>query len=223
MQNYYSENLNALNLKKCYEVAPARVRQFLEAEIAFVLSRIQQNDSVLDLGCGYGRVAVRLVEVARQVTGIDISPDNIKLAKEMYNNDSLRFYEMNAIDLSFEEGRFDLTICIQNGISAFKVNPAALVKEALRVTRKGGMMLFSSYSGKFWEERLKWFEIQSDNQLIGEIDHEQTKNGTIVCKDGFRATTFSEQDFLKLASGFNVAAQVFEIDNSSVFCEMIKN
>ena len=47
-------------MQKCYEIAPERVKQFPEAEIAFVLNKISENDIVPDLGCGYGRVAIKL-------------------------------------------------------------------------------------------------------------------------------------------------------------------
>ena len=223
MSNYYSDRLNANNLKRCYEIAPPRVKQFLEAEINHVLSKIRPGDEILDLGCGYGRVAIRLAEKAKQVTGIDISKENIRLARELFKKNSrLRFYEMDAITLTFPDDIFDITLCVQNGISAFKVNPEQLVKEALRVTKAGGTLLFSSYSEKFWEERLKWFQLQAEQGLIGEIDYDLTKNGVIVCKDGFRAITYSGQRFLELVSLFKVEASIYEIDNSSVFCEMKK-
>ena len=128
---------------------------------------------------------------------------------------------MNAIDLKFEDNLFDVVICVQNGISAFKVDPEKLIKESIRVTKKDGILLFSSYSEKFWNDRFEWFKIQSKEGLLGEIDYNQTKNGTIVCKDGFVSTTFSKYDFLKLASKFNVNTTIHEIDNSSIFCEMI--
>jgi ubiquinone/menaquinone biosynthesis C-methylase UbiE len=223
MVDYYSEKLNAIKLQRCYELAPERIKQFLEAEINFVLSKICPSDIVLDLGCGYGRVAIKLIEKARKVVGIDISKENILLAKQLYNkNKGLQFYEMNAVNLTFYDNRFDITICVQNGISAFKVSPLLLIKEALRVTKKGGILLFSSYSNKFWNDRLNWFKIQAKNGLIGEIDFDLTKDGMIVCKDGFTAITYSEQGFLDLASNFNVDTSIFEIDNSSLFCEMRK-
>ena len=81
MSNYYSKKLNSNKLQQCYELALARVKQFLEAEIRFVLDKINENDKVLDLGCGYGRVAVRLIEKTKKVIGIDISKENIELAK----------------------------------------------------------------------------------------------------------------------------------------------
>ena len=221
MTNYYSNLLNSNKLQRCYEIAPVRVKQFLEAEIAFVLNKIGQNDIVIDLGCGYGRVAIRLLEKAKKIIGIDISKENIQLAKKIVgSNENCEFYSMDAIDLKFVDDFFDTVICVQNGISAFKVNPLRLIKESIRVTRKGGTVLFSSYSEKFWDNRLKWFQIQAEHKLIGEIDYKLTKNGIIVCKDGFKAITYSGQEFLELASHFNVQTTIHEIDNSCIFCEM---
>jgi hypothetical protein len=52
MNNYYSEKLAAEHLKKCYDIAPPRVQQYLEAEIQYVLSHIKTHDLVIELGCG---------------------------------------------------------------------------------------------------------------------------------------------------------------------------
>ncbi len=205
----------------CYETAPKRVKQFLEAEIECVVIKCSHDDMVLDLGCGYGRVSIRLQESVKSVVGIDISQKNIDLANNITaKNSKCTFLTMDAVDLKFENTSFEKVICIQNGISAFHVDPFKLMSESIRVTKKGGTVLFSSYSEKFWEDRLQWFEIQSSLGLIGEIDYQQTKDGVIVCKDGFKAITYSGEEFLKLASNFNVATNIYEVDNSSVFCEM---
>ncbi len=224
MKSYYSDYLNSNRLRECYETAPARTQQFLEAEIDFVLSEINNNDTVLDLGCGYGRVAIRLVEKAHKVIGIDISEKNIELAKKiMPKNENCDFFIMDAINLKFPNDHFDKVFCLQNGISAFKVSPEELIKESIRVTKRGGSAFFSTYSPKFWKDRLEWFEVQARQKLIGEIDYDLTKNGTIVCKDGFKAVTYSEEEFLELASNFNVTTSIIEIDNSSLFCKMTLN
>ena len=76
----------------------------------------------------------------------------------------------------------------------------------------------SSYSDKFWNERVDWFIAQADANLIGEIDWNQTIDGIISCKDGFRSTTFREEDFAKLTSQLGLDAKIQEIDRSSVFC-----
>lgn len=221
MNNYYSTKLNSNDLMQCYKTAPSRIQQFLKAEIDFVLTNISPTDHVLDLGCGYGRVSRRIAVKANKITGIDISQDNIDLAKEYTQNTrNCEFLVMDAKNLDFPVSYFDLTICVQNGISAFKVDPTDLVKESIRVTKDNGIILYSSYSKKFWNHRLKWFQIQSNHKLIGEIDKDLTKNGTIVCKDGFQARTFSPSDFLELGTKLNIAPEIIEVDNSSVFCKI---
>jgi 2-polyprenyl-6-hydroxyphenyl methylase/3-demethylubiquinone-9 3-methyltransferase len=127
---------------------------------------------------------------------------------------------MNATSLGFLPDSFDVTICAQNGISAFKVDPHELLSECIRVTRPGGICLLSSYSSKFWPFRLEWFRLQSDAGFLGEIDWSKTKDGVIICKDGFRATTYSSDDFLTLTDGFDVKVDIIEVDESSLFCKI---
>jgi 2-polyprenyl-6-hydroxyphenyl methylase/3-demethylubiquinone-9 3-methyltransferase len=102
------------------------------------------------------------------------------------------------------------------------VDQKELIKESLRVTKQKGIVLFSSYSGKFWKHRLEWFQLQTDSGLLGEIDYEKTRNGVIICKDGFKATTVDREQFLSLISHLGVKASIVEIDESSVFCEITR-
>jgi len=218
---YYAQKLSAERLRRCYEIAPPRVQQYLRAEIEFVMDRIGAADSVLELGCGYGRVLQRLLAKARLVVGVDTSRASLLLAKELVGGTRVcHLVEMNAVALGFRSGQFEAVICIQNGISAFKVDPRKLMAEAIRVTQSGGTVLFSSYSERFWEDRLEWFRIQADYGLVGEIDDQATGEGTVVCKDGFRATTFSPEELVSLASAFDVVARITEVNGSSIFCEL---
>jgi 2-polyprenyl-6-hydroxyphenyl methylase/3-demethylubiquinone-9 3-methyltransferase len=127
---------------------------------------------------------------------------------------------MDAARLGFQDRAFDCVVCIQNGISAFHVDKQVLISESVRVTRPGGNVLFSSYSDKFWKHRLEWFERQSEAGLLGEIDYENTKDGVIVCKDGFTATTVRGEDFLSLTARLNASVRIVEVDESSLFCEI---
>jgi 2-polyprenyl-6-hydroxyphenyl methylase/3-demethylubiquinone-9 3-methyltransferase len=66
MISYYSQKLSAERLRLCYEIAPPRVKRYLEAEIEFVMSKIKPSDRVLGMGCGYGRVLQRLMTKAKE-------------------------------------------------------------------------------------------------------------------------------------------------------------
>jgi 2-polyprenyl-6-hydroxyphenyl methylase/3-demethylubiquinone-9 3-methyltransferase len=221
MTQYYSDKLSGLRLKRCYDIAPPRIQRYLKAEVDHVLKKIRSKDIVLELGCGYGRVLSEIAPKGARVIGIDITNPNLILAKKLlkgFSNCSL--LTMNAIDLTFRSHLFDLVICIQNGMSAFHVDKIKLIAESIRVTKDNGYVIFSSYSNKFWEDRLEWFQCQSKYGLIGEIDYENTKNGNISCKDGFRATTIGPEEFLELTSNFNIEPKIVEVDNSSLFCEI---
>lgn len=219
--SYYSNHLSADRLKECYDLAPPRVRQYLGAEIQHVLDRVRPTDIVLELGCGYGRVMERLATEAQNVVGIDTSIASLELAGEfLRDRPNCRLLPMNAAALAFRDAVFDVTVCIQNGISAFKVDKRQLLAESLRVTRPGGRVLFSSYAAQFWPHRLEWFQLQSAAGLVGEIDSVATRDGVIVCKDGFRATTVSPDEFRALAAALDVGCRIEEVDESSVFCEI---
>lgn len=223
MADYYSEKLASNKLKRAYEIATPRIKQYLQAELDHVIKKICPSDSVLELGCGYGRIFPALSKKAKSVVGIDTSLSSLQLGKEMFGNLSNCFFaQMNAVQLAFPKNTFDIVLVIQNGISAFHVNQKDLIRESLRVTKRGGTILFSSYSEKFWNDRLEWFRLQSEAGLLGEIDLEKTRDGNIVCKDGFTATTVSPEQFKKLTSGLeNVDVNIEEVDESSVFCELI--
>jgi SAM-dependent methyltransferase len=221
MQGYYSEKLSAEQLRLCYEIAPPRVKQYLKAEIEFVLNKIKASDLVLELGCGYGRVLQKLVKKAKTVVGIDNSLASLRLAQETICKAPFCYIlEMNAVELGFRCSQFDMVVCIQNGISVFEVDQKKLIKEAMRVTRSGGIVLFSSYTESFWEDRLEWFRLQSKRGLIGDIDDDATGHGVIVCKDGFRANTVSIDNFISLTSGLDIDPVITEVDSSSIFYEV---
>ncbi|MFW9960469.1 MAG: class I SAM-dependent methyltransferase [Candidatus Thorarchaeota archaeon] len=221
MNDYYSRKLASNNLKRCYDLAPTRVKQYLQAEIDYVLQHINSSDTVIELGCGYGRVMKQIQPYCAIRIGIDASLESLELARDFTGHKSnCILIQTRAECLPLRNDSVDKVVCIQNGISAFKVDPLTLVKESIRITRKGGLCLFSSYSDDFWEERLDWFVLQSEEGLIGEIDWSKTSNGDIVCKDGFKASTFRAEDFVRLTDQLQLNAITCEIDESSVFCEI---
>ena len=222
MADYYSEHLSAERLRRCYEVAPARVRQYLDAEVEHAAGRIRPGDAVLELGCGYGRVMERLAANAGLLVGVDTSRSSLQLGRRLLSKArNCRLLRMNAISLGFRDRVFDVVFCIQNGVSAFHVDQRTLIAEAVRVMRPGGRVLFSSYSANFWQHRLEWFQLQADHGLLGEIDHAATGDGVIVCQDGFTATTIGPDEFVALTSGLDLDADIQEVDESSIFCEIV--
>ncbi|UCF66656.1 MAG: class I SAM-dependent methyltransferase [Acidobacteriota bacterium] len=221
MPGYYTERLSAERLRGCYEIAPPRVRQYLDEEIRHAARAIRPTDCVLELGCGYGRILERLQDRTARLVGIDTSAASLRLAHEILGEHSgCRLLLMDASHLALCRASFDVVLCLQNGLSAFHVEPRAVIEEAVRVTRPSGSVLLSSYSERFWRHRLEWFRLQADRGLLGSIDEQATGGGVIVCTDGFRASTISPERFISLVSGLPVRWHLREIDGSSLFCEL---
>ncbi|HII40149.1 MAG TPA: class I SAM-dependent methyltransferase [Thermoplasmata archaeon] len=223
MSGYYDDRLSGERLRTCYELAPPRIRQYLEAEIRFVAERLKDAGLALELGCGYGRVLRGIAGVVSQAVGCDTSRRSLLLARSYTKpHRNIGVVLTDATRTGFRSGVFDTVFCVQNGISAFGVDPGQLVSEALRVTRLGGRVLFSSYSPRIWEERLAWFRLQAKAGLLGEIDEDRTGDGTIVCKDGFRAGTVTREEFAQLFERVGVRPELREVDESSLFCVATK-
>ena len=223
MGSYYEDRLFGSRLEQVYDLASRRIHQYLDAEVHYVVENVQGSTRVLELGCGYGRAMKEVAPHVTRLVGNDISRGSLDLAashlRYFRNCDLVR---MDASRLAFRDGTFDAVFCIQNGISAFGRDRHQLVEEAVRVAKDGGAILFSSYSPRIWADRLEWFRAQSKAGLLGELDESRTKDGTIVCKDGFRASTVGDDEFRALFAELGLEATICEVDGSSVFARAVK-
>lgn len=217
MCNYYRQNLNSTKLFQVYQTKYPRIKRYLDEEIDFVCRNLHGSEKVLEVGAGYGRIIKKLAPFSASVVGIDISESTVNLGKDYIKEcPNCNIQMMDAYNLAFGE-EFDVVLCLQNGLSAMKGQPIHLIEQCMKVLTPGGKAYFSTYSPKFWNHRLTWFHEQEDNGLLGEIDLEKTKDGTIVCKDGFVAITFSEDTLKKLGEESGCYYRIEEVDESSLF------
>lgn len=223
MGGYYEDRLSGERLRRCYEIAPPRIRRYLEAEIEFAVEQVRGLKRVLELGCGYGRILREIAPGVSTAVGCDTSRRSLEFGRtDMGPRGNVALLRTDAARLALASGTFDAVLCLQNGISAFGVDRRRLVAEAVRVTKASGLLLFSSYSPRIWEARLEWFRLQARAGLLGEIDEDRTGHGTIVCKDGFRATTVDGEEFTSLFEGVGLHPELREVDGSSLFCVVTK-
>lgn len=216
MGNYYAESLNSQKLFQVYDTALPRIRQYLEAEIDFVRKHLAETDRVLELGAGYGRIVRELAPSCAHIVGIDISPDSVRLGQEYLKDcPNAEMVAMDVHQLHFDQP-FDVILCLQNALSAMRADDA-VIRRILDVLAPGGTAFFSTYSARFWDHRIAWFQEQADKGLLGELDMEQTKDGVIVCRDGFRATTQTPEEYESLGRQSGYPYEITEVDGSSLF------
>ncbi|MGK2955033.1 MAG: class I SAM-dependent methyltransferase [Solirubrobacterales bacterium] len=127
------------------------VEHYLAKRIAFV-KELMPEGSVLDVGCGTGVVASCLADEGYSVTGVD--PSGAMLEHLKKNNQEVEAIQGSATDLPFEDGRFDLTMCI--AVMHHIVTPEAVhmsLVEMVRVTRPGGLVLVWDHNPRnpYWK------------------------------------------------------------------------
>lgn len=75
---------------------------------------VPRASRILDVGCGYGRLAVPLAVAGHQVKGLDLSPTMIMAAQEnaAAAGVSIPFVVGSMTDLPYDEGSFDVVLCL---------------------------------------------------------------------------------------------------------------
>ena len=117
------------------------------------LANPRQGDRVLDVACGTGvvaRAAASRVGSAGAVTGIDLNPGMLTVAKSVPVSDQppsapIHWHEGNADKLPFPSNFFDIVYC-QLGLQFFPDRPAAL-REMHRVLVAGGRLAVMVWGG----------------------------------------------------------------------------
>lgn len=111
------------------------------------LVKVNPTDSVLDVACGYGNTAITARRIGAKVTGIDITPELLSLAREeesIAGFDDIEWKEGNAENLPFEDETFDVVLSTFGHM--FAPNQERTAKEMLRVLKKGGRIGFTTWS-----------------------------------------------------------------------------
>ena len=117
-------------------------RDCLQAEIARQFPGIAAAQlRVLELGTGPGFFAILLCELGYDVTAIDLTPAMLAEAKKNAGDmaGSIRFMEMNAEALKFEDASFD--VVISRNLTWNLPHPETAYAEWARVLRPGGLLL----------------------------------------------------------------------------------
>lgn len=91
---------------------------------------------LLDVGCGGGAHAVAFAERGWTVTGVDLSPAQLELAR----NRRVDVFQADAAELPIEDASFDAAVSIftHTDVADF----AAVVRETARVLRPGGPFVY---------------------------------------------------------------------------------
>jgi len=118
-------------------------------------ARIGAGETVLDVGTGTGVVAITAARLGAVVTGLDLTPPLLAVAREsaaMAGLDSMEWVEGDAENLPFPDRRFDVVVS-QFG-HMFAPRPDVAIAEMRRVLKPGGRIAFATWPPEHFVARL---------------------------------------------------------------------
>lgn len=122
-----------------HKINPLRIA-FIEKFVAL------NNQRVLDVGCGGGLLSEGLALRGALVTGIDMAPGPLAVARlhqQKAGLSSLRYLEGSAEQLATTEaGCFDIVTCME--VIEHVPDPVSLVNACARLAKPGGAVFFST-------------------------------------------------------------------------------
>jgi ubiquinone/menaquinone biosynthesis C-methylase UbiE len=153
----------------------------------------QRGQRVLELGCGAGTDLMRFAKAGALVTGVDIAPSAIALAKQNFAQQGLQadLRESDGERLPFPDASFDFVYA--HGVVQYTADDRALVTECQRVLAPGGTAVFQVYN------RVSWLNALSKIMKVP-LEHEDAP----VLKK------YSIGEFRRLLDGFSLVRIVEE-------------
>lgn len=160
-----------------------------------ILTRVfRPEQTLLDLGCGAGRIAIGLWELGyRQVLGVDFSPEMVERARRLARllEYGISFRCSDATALEMEDDLFDGAIFGFNGLMQIpeRERRRKAMSEVRRVVRSGGYFVFTTHDRannrfrNYWEEEKKrWATGAQDPRLteFGDRYHEAPEGCTFM-------------------------------------------
>jgi len=114
-------------------------------EMKFLIDYAKENDKVLDLGCGNGRLYPLLRQKGAEYHGVDFSSKLIEIAMNKYKEADFRV--ANALNLPFSSGFFNIvySFAVFHHIPSKGLRIESL-KEARRVLKEKGLLILTVWN-----------------------------------------------------------------------------
>ncbi|WP_455359827.1 SAM-dependent methyltransferase [Streptomyces sp. SYSU K21746] len=198
------------------EARAARLVSRLTTPLTTRLTTVGGPATVLDIGCGWGELMLRILDAAPGATGLGIDLDAVDLARGRKNAAArglaarVEFAEESARDTA--RGPADLVLCVGAGQALSDAEPPRQTAEALRALRRmvapGGRVLFGE---GFWERAPSPAELAAMWPDARAHDHQDLAGLVAAAVEaGFRPEwieTANNDEWEEFESGYQAAAE----------------
>ena len=166
---YTAQQMLNYHLNEDLDLA-SRNKDFMDRSTKFIIEKFKMDDTkdVVEFGCGPGLYTHKFAETGARVTGIDVSANSIKYAKDQADKAGLDIDYIVADYLSFNtDKRFDLILLIFTDLCVLSPDQRSILLNKFRTYLKPDGKLFmdvSSYAAFDAKAETATYE---KNQLYG--------------------------------------------------------
>lgn len=171
---------------------------------------MREGESVLDVGCGNGRVYEFFTPKKISYAGVDVSPLMIDRARELWKEKGPVFEVGDVMSLPVPDGRYDVVIAagILQHVPSLAYRRQAM-SELARAVRPGGYILIADWNlwrPRYWKTHLHQRFGRANGWEPGDLKISWKKSGF---PRYFRAFTRNELRALAASAGMRVVEQYY--------------
>jgi len=193
----------------------SHTRVYPWADFDIFLEYLQDEQNILDIGCGNGRLNESLKKKKLYYNGVDNSGNLIMRAQRKYPQ---QFFQVGDIlKLPFVKEEFDaaLAVAVLHHIPSAKLRRAAL-KEISRVLKPNGYLLMTNWN--LWQNKYRhliWLHLLKKIFHLNDFDKGdvlvpwKSPKGKIIQQRYYHAFTTNELSTLAENSGFKIIKQYY--------------
>jgi ubiquinone/menaquinone biosynthesis C-methylase UbiE len=151
--------------------AYARIAR-VEAEFLAQAMGLRKGEKLLDVPCGTGRHARIFAERGLRVTGIDLNPSLIRMAKRASTRKAITYHLGDMSKLGAYRGQFDAVVNLFTSFGYFanERENGAMLREMTRALKPGGRLaihlidrdwLLKNFQANTWSEKGNLFTLEA--------------------------------------------------------------
>lgn len=168
-----------------------KIKEFKEVDkndTVFIKKYLKKTDTLVDIGCGWGRELLALAPACEKVIGIDCEKKELDFAKDYLK--TIKNKELilsDAKELKLKTSSIDKAICLYNTLGNNMDHLIEILREVKRVLNKNGVFMAVLYKKTKNKQRFNAYN------NVG-LNPDYIKDGNIYFKSGFYSMGFTKDD-----------------------------
>lgn len=195
---------------------PLLIREYLEKENNFLVKKIKDDISLLDVGCGFGRHLKLLAPKINSAIGIDIDKKRIRESKTYLK----KYKKIGTFAVSIENFqtlglKFDYIICMNNTFGNLYYKKLMALKKMRRLIKDDGKIIISVHSCGAIYTKMRWYKNTG-------LTNVKRRGNYIYTEEKFRSEFFAKQSLERLFKKAGLKYKILDLTQISYVCILSK-